>query len=303
MSGDLPPDVDKCSDLPDDVSMMSCPSTPGTPESIPDMPPTPPRKRARRQAAKSSPRDSSSAGKFFTPRPVGHQLALLELFSGVGALSKAARQHGWEVKEVDIVNGAEFDLTRTQLQESLLDMIRSRCFTWVHLGPPCTTFSSWYLASSHSNTRTKMNPAGLGSSPAEALGNQMAEFSVRAARVCLQTGTWFSIEQPRTSWMWILPSVKDLIAEPQVHFCHLVMCAYGSPHQKRTSFLTNAKWLMQASCQCSCKQLHVRLQGSVRDPETGAHTHRTQLAAAYPEALCHRLLSLAVLAARADLPD
>ena len=136
MSGDLPPDVDKCSDLPDDVSTMSCPSTPGTPASIPDMPPTPPRKRARRQAAKSSPRDSSSAGKFFTPRLVGHQLALLELFSGVGALSKAARQHGWEVKKVDIVNGAEFDLTRTQLQESLLDMIRSRCFTWVHLGPP-----------------------------------------------------------------------------------------------------------------------------------------------------------------------
>ena len=229
----------------------------------------------------------------FTELPPGRPRFLLGIFSGSGNLSKAARGHGWQTREVDILNGQ--DLTDVGLQDELLALVSAGGVAWVHMGPPCTTFSSWYLCSSHSNTRSKENPEGFGNSKDEVLGNTMAYFSVKMANKCIRTNTWFTIEQPRSSWMWLLKSMRALALNPTVHFTYLTMCSYGSPYQKRTAFLSNARFTTGVASSCNCKRLgkeHVRLQGAIVNKD-GTREHRTKIAAAYPPSLCEALVACA----------
>ncbi len=227
----------------------------------------------------------------FTVVPRERPLSLLDLFSGSGHLTQAARRAGWTSREIDIMHGD--DLTLMSLQDELLGLLPSRKAWWVHMRPPCTTFSFVYLASSHSNSRTKGNPEGLGASVDEVLGNALADFSVRMAHACIANHTWFTIEQPRRSWMWRLGSMRHLAMVPEVHITHLTMCSFGCAYQKQTSFMSNGGFTLAIASTCKCKQRHhVLLQGSVRDTN-GQLMHRTKLAAAYPPMLCEALVSSA----------
>ena len=216
---------------------------------------------------------------------------LLDLFSGCGVLSSVAREHSWKALSVDVLDG--YDLTDHELQRDIFKMILCGEVEWVHMGPPCTTFCWWYRVTSKKNTRSIANPAGDGITEAEHCGNQLAYLSITIAELCLKHGVWFSLEQPRTSLMWLLPEMIALRAKPGVVPCHLVMCAYGCDYMKRTTFLTNAHWMMAAACKCRCGGKHrTRLQGNVWDPVSQKNVKRTSLAAAYPKKLCERFMSL-----------
>ena len=79
---------------------------------------------------------------------------LLDVFCGHGALSQSARSHGWQSRAIDILNGPEQDLRSQKLQQELILEVKSNKYTWVHMGPPCTTFTCWYRFTSskkHSN--------------------------------------------------------------------------------------------------------------------------------------------------------
>ena len=171
------------------------------------------------------------------------------------------------------------------------------------MGPPCTTFTFWYRFTSSKNTRMATCPEGLGLSDAERLGNEMASFCPKLANLCIQQGVWLTIEQPRASLTWALADFQNIVNHPSTRMCHLVMCQYGSPHEKKTSCLSNAAWIMGAVCKCSNHKsgnkthTHTVLQGSVNDAVSGVAVHRTELAAAYPPALCDRLIQLATEAA------
>ena len=105
--------------------------------------------------------------------------------------------------------------------------------------------------------------------------------------------------------MWQLDNFRAVQAHRSVDCSNLVMCRYGSKHEKKTTFMTNASWVMKAACKCeNTRQVkthhHVRLEGSARDPITGRMVHKTALAAAYPDALCDRLFELAESAMQVD---
>ena len=158
---------------------------------------------------------------------------LLDLFCGLGSLSQSARSHGWQSRAIDILNGPEQDLRSQKLQQELVMEVKSNEYTWVHMGPPCTTFTFWYRFTSSKNTRTATCPEGLGLSDAERLGNEMASFCAKLANLCIQQGVWFTIEQPRASLMWALADFHNIINHPPTRTCHLVMCQYGSPTRRR----------------------------------------------------------------------
>lgn len=310
--------MDAADDLPSDVDSLTeelsedAPSSPSTWVSETQPAPTGRQRGGQRhncgagqarKAVKAKHRNNGPVKKnvVFLERPlVAGQCrrTLLDIFSGKGGLARAARRHGWHVREVDILHGPAHDLTENKLQQELMQQVRARNFSWVHMGPPCTTFSSWYRFTSKQCTRSRSQPRGLNVSPAERLGNQMADFSASLARLCLEVGVWFTIEQPRTSLMWQLDNFRSLHAHPSVDCSNLVMCKYGSEHEKKTTFMTNAGWAMKTACKCENTRRvkthrHVRLEGSARDPITGLMVHKTALAAAYPDPLCNRLLRLA----------
>ena len=187
------------------------------------------------------------------------------------------------------------DLANPTNVEGLRQRILRREFTWVHMGPPCTSFCRWFLLTCRSCTRTESNPTGLETNLKEKRGNVLARVCVRLARACQTSGTSWSVENPRTSYLWRLPEYVTLCREVGVEFVHLTMCSYGAPYLKRTSFLTNARWMRGAGSMCTCMQTHERLQGTVR--VGGRSVHRTALAAAHPRALCQQLASLATEAA------
>ena len=66
----------------------------------------------------------------------------LELFSGAAILARciAATTLSW-TEDWDILKGTKFDLLRKTNLGRLMRRIRSLEFWWVHMGPPCATFS------------------------------------------------------------------------------------------------------------------------------------------------------------------
>eukprot|EP00973_Karenia_brevis_P015336 2098352-Karenia_brevis.AAC.1 len=96
------------------------------------------------------------------------------------------------------------------LQGRLLRGIASYCYSWVHMGPPCTSFSSWYRMKSKKCSRTKTNPTGNELVMGEIIGNELGRFCVRVAMLCLQVGVHFTIENPRGSWIWFNDDDDDV---------------------------------------------------------------------------------------------
>ena len=68
---------------------------------------------------------------------------VLELFSGKGELSRALRREGLTVVAFEILVGAEFGLSRRTTQLAFLSLIRVGLVECVHLGFPCTVWSTW----------------------------------------------------------------------------------------------------------------------------------------------------------------
>eukprot|EP00973_Karenia_brevis_P026316 3629422-Karenia_brevis.AAC.1 len=147
-----------------------------------------------------------------------------------------AMTFGWKVDSIDILHG--FDLSDTDLVSELKHNLIKGKYAWIHMGPPCTAFSTWYRLTSKKNTRTKTCP------------------QVEFANLCLQHDVWFSIENPRRSYMWLLSEFKQLAESEYVHVCNVVYCKFGMPWLKQTSFWTNAEWLMELACKCDCVNRH-----------------------------------------------
>ena len=155
-------------------------------------------------------------------------------------------------------------------------------YRYVHLAPPCATFSRWPVLTGTSS-RTKENPWGTepdGPRGREAIHNILVKNAKRIIQVCDEVGVYFSLENPSSSLMW--RCLEDLPG----HWFEWAMCSYGSAHYKPTAILTNAWWLQAMQKPCMGGHKHVWLMGKVNG------VWRTSLAAAYPEQLCEFWVSL-----------
>ena len=132
----------------------------------------------------------------------------LEVFSGCAALSKVAAQAGLLVMPpIDVSQGPEHDLTRADAATRLVDLIRSKRVTWVHLGTPCTTFWRFFLMFCLRCTRTVSRPEGNGSFDREIEGNLLLNVSCRIAEAATANGIYWTMENPRTSLLWVMPRI------------------------------------------------------------------------------------------------
>ena len=113
----------------------------------------------------------------------------LELFSGSGRLSEALKLLGWETREYDLSISSEHDLLRPALQRMIIASISRGEVSYVHLGPPCSSFS----VARTPPVRNRLHPYGvpeLGEKDREKLraGNALALFSLRVMKTCLPLG-------------------------------------------------------------------------------------------------------------------
>ncbi len=90
------------------------------------------------------------------------------------------------------------------------------------MGTPCTTLCRFFVIFKRRCTRMAKNPFGFGQSEKEQDGNALAAFSCRVASEAMKVGTWWTVENPRSSLLWALPCVQPFLHRPGVGDAFLV---------------------------------------------------------------------------------
>ena len=156
-------------------------------------------------------------------------------------MATAFRDHAcsW-IESWEIEKGPEFDLLNQGVLGIFFQRLRRGEFWYVHLGPPCATFSRARLPALR--TRTAIwGKSGL--KRAQALmvkeGNLMCLVAIEVALECCRLGIKFTLENPASSMMWEFPPMLKLLATPGVDRYTLDYCMFGKDWKKPTSFAAN----------------------------------------------------------------
>ena len=216
--------------------------------------------------------------------------SFLEVFAGHGKLSACARRLGvWTLDGFDLDLGPRLDdLCTTEGFNALVRLILRLRPRYVHFACPCRSFSQ--ALRGEARTRSRQNPLGDESRRAVREGNRLAVVTARLCKLLARLGCFWSVENPRGSYLWLHPAMVDLAKQGfQVKYDN---CAYGAvipgegPYMKPTTLLTNAPWLRALERSCACAGKHVQLQGQTCIG--GRWRSRTGFAAGYPTQLAWR---------------
>lgn len=154
--------------------------------------------------------------------PSGPRPTVLHLFSGkvgrAGSLRQLAKQRGWDVIDIDGINGDQFDLGNDEVWERYLRLARAGSFIFVWMDPPSETFAG---PRAH-RLRTPEHPYGSpGLGPADKERVRKATYvALRCAEMAAataRTGAGFAIAHPESREgeysMLDLPEFASLTAD------------------------------------------------------------------------------------------
>jgi len=153
------------------------------------------------------------------------------------------------------------DVLRPEVQEVTLADIATRGPQGVtQLGIDCSSFSQMNI-NMNGGSRSRDNPYG-GKHEREIVGNKHAAFVVKCIRLILRVGGYFSVENPTSSYLWVLPSFKRLANHVSVSKTRLHQCEFGLTFpdcpekrcQKDTIILSNVPEL---SCVPSVTNMYI----------------------------------------------
>ena len=179
----------------------------------------------------------------------------LEIFAGSGRLTASLRAAGLDAWGLDWKGGKLVPETPAMLmvnvlaeedQKILACLLDHPNLQFVHMAPPCGTASrardkpvgpGKYAPP---KLRSEAHPLGL---PDLARDHPELLPQVEAANfiyiICANTGrilrdrkiAW-TLENPRESYFWWVPQVRELLDHPDVDFVRFPNCAYGGPRPK-----------------------------------------------------------------------
>ena len=233
-----------------------------------------------------------------------------EIFAGVGRLSKAFERQGWEVGcPIEAYPGGVYNEAHDVLIPAVAKALRAEAaagWGYWHLGLVCSSFSRLNV-NLNAGTRTQAAPLGDGTLAREVYGNRLVDFTVSLVRILVSRGSWFSIENPTTSLVWSIPSIKKLRrlggGVRTIRFCQ---CMYGvrfpdsGPCQrckKDTTLLTNAP-LSALAVMCDGNHEHAHCIGGCKTK--AGWVRRSSLAGHYPTSLCTKWARAATLGYEAE---
>ena len=228
-------------------------------------------------------------------RPTGP--VFLEIFAGEAGLSQAVSARGvpilppieispnnFVLEPVDILDPAVFRHVKFLIKEKLI--------IFIHFGTPCSSFS---IARKNDGGPPPLRDRqhlwgrhGLSEMDQKKLemGNQFLRLTVELAQLCHARGIRWSVENPATSFLWLMPPMQALEALPGVRRFVLDMCRFGAPHKKPTALLSSAD-LQALALECDSDvrpHVHEPLVGTVIIDNK--KVYKTKLAQVYPPALC-----------------
>jgi hypothetical protein len=148
----------------------------------------------------------------------------IELFSGTGSFSKAAKDMGYGTFTIDIEKRFNPDICLDILGldfENIERLLEDKDIVW--MSPPCTTFS---LASGNRHWTKDRQPKTLDAR----IGRDCLAIYKRIAHHCIMTDKIFFIENPNGRAVWFLPDAWLKKAW---------YCQYGDKRAKPTNIWTN----------------------------------------------------------------
>lgn len=235
----------------------------------------------------------------------------LEIFAGQAGLSRAISARGIpilppiEIEVNDFVKQS-VDVLDPQVQEHLRRLIQAGVIFYIHFGTPCSSFS---VARKNDGgpppLRDRQHLWGLpGLRPRDqmkvTMGTKFMFFTQKLAVLCSQRHVLWSVENPASSFLWLMPPILELGQLPHVFQVTLDMCRFGSPHKKPTSLMSVLD-LGALALQCDMVE-----RPHQHDPLVGTITinnrkiFRTKLAQVYPDALCAAWAEQVVVHQQAD---
>ena len=217
--------------------------------------------------------------------------AFLELFAGKAGLTQQVRELGLLVLEPRDLRGDGTDLSNDTVLREIIGLIRGGQVRWLHLAPPCRTFSRARRTDRFGAVqplRSSQFPGGIPPISEEVLeANHLMKTAARLSKACIRAGAWFSVENPARSFAWSFGPMAALSALPGVFSYVGAQCRFGCEYRKETRWLTNATWLsfLEGSCPGPPEHpAHETLEGT--KIINGQKVWRTALAAEYPIELC-----------------
>ena len=166
----------------------------------------------------------------------------MELFAGSARLSKALSKLNWHVEAWDINFSSACDLSKVNIVNSLIDRIKSGAIQFVHFGLPCNTWSRARKNDGRGPGPLRDDTTFLMGFPNLSavdqgkvkLGNVLLLHTVRLIRACQQANVGWTLENPKTSRVWLTRQLRRL---KHCHFTHVDFCQYKLPWRKSTRFL------------------------------------------------------------------
>ena len=221
----------------------------------------------------------------------------LEIFAGKAGLSQAISARGIPILPPIEIEAGDFvqqsvDVLDPAVQAHLRLLIEAKVIFYIHFGTPCSSFS---IARKNDGgpppLRDRHHLWGLpGLRPQDqrkvTMGTEFMFFTQRMATLCHKLGVLWSVENPASSFIWVMPPILDLAQLPTVQKITLDMCRFGSVHKKPTSIMA-AMDLHELARSCDMvarPHEHEPLVGMVTI--NGQKVFRTKLAQVYPAELC-----------------
>ena len=242
------------------------------------------------------------------PSPQPSAFFFKEIFAGCRALTNRFRRvrrkqrftvlepleayrHGVYIEEHDILSSSVFIGLKARAAHPRQ--------LW-HFGTPCSSFSR--LQNLNGGTRNSKNPSGDGSLEREQLGNELLRRSIVLIKILIKHGNFWTLENPTSSLMFWMPSVKRLTLSKSCHRARLHQCMYGLQLpgsdsntfcKKDTTFIGNLPDLDLLSESCSGLHVHEHVIGGLKTP--WGWKRKSELAGAYPPELCKKYEQIAAL--------
>ena len=223
-------------------------------------------------------------GRDWLPKFAGY----LDIDSGQKGVAKAvvAKGNVWAIC-FEISDSAAQDVLLPENASLIQELLESHAVFAFGAAIFCSSFSRAVRPPFRSATR----PFGLANLSATAKkkvedGNRHAIWLASLIVICIKEQILFWVENPDSSFIWLLPQWLTLGLRDKAAVFRLDYCVCGTPWRKRAKILTSCQ-LRGQSIFCSRLHQHRKLVGWSK-----AHKMSwTRVAQAYPRRLCHWISS------------
>ena len=208
-------------------------------------------------------------------------------------------------KHVNKVPIIKLDLSKESDQAIVWKLLDDNDIAFVHIGPPCGTFSRAREKALPKRMRQRgykgppplrslNHPEGLPdlegiNAVKVAKANVLTNFACEIAQYCLKKDIMFTIENPEHSIMWAMPEMNKILDRSDVRKYNFDACMWGSQRDMKTSFVTNCHHLHTL-----CKRCDKSHSNKSWTPKLihGRWTFMTAEEAEYAEALCQHVATI-----------